>query len=79
MAVKTFGRIDALINNVQTIVSGIKLEDYTLDQFALNFTTGVFSIFKRKQRMQSLLRVLAQFLLPANSFCAYWLSATTIG
>ena len=40
-----YGRIDAIINNAQTIVSDIKLEDYSLKDFSTNFTTGVFAMF----------------------------------
>lgn len=43
--VATYGGIDALINNAQTIVANIPMEDYTLEQFSTNFTTGIFSMF----------------------------------
>lgn len=43
--VSTYGRIDALINNAQTIIANKPMEDYTLEQFATNFTTGIFAMF----------------------------------
>lgn len=43
--VERFGRIDGIVNNAQTIVSKIHIQDYTMEQFATNFTTGIFAMF----------------------------------
>ena len=42
---KTFGRIDVLINNAQASASGVSLADHTTDQFNLAMYSGLYSAF----------------------------------
>jgi len=42
---KTFGRIDVLINNAQASASGVSLADHTTDQFNLAMFSGLYSAF----------------------------------
>ena len=44
-AMKTFGRIDVLINNAQASASGVSLADHTTDQFNLAMFSGLYSAF----------------------------------
>lgn len=43
--VETFGKIDAVINNAQTILAQTPLEDLTTDDFLTNFKTGPLAAF----------------------------------
>ena len=43
--VKTFGRIDVLINNAQASASGVTLADHTTEQFNLALYSGLYSAF----------------------------------
>ena len=43
--VKTFGRIDVLINNAQASASGVSIEDHTTQQFDLAMYSGLYSTF----------------------------------
>ena len=42
---KTFGRIDAIINNAQAEVHGVPLEEQSKETFDLAFQTGVYASF----------------------------------
>ena len=42
---KTFGRIDVLINNAQASASGVTLADHTVDQFNLALYSGLYAAF----------------------------------
>ena len=44
-AVKTFGRIDVLINNAQASASGVSIADHTTAQFDLAMYSGLYSTF----------------------------------
>ena len=44
-AVKTFGRIDVLINNAQASASGVPLKDHTTEQFDLAMYSGLYGVF----------------------------------
>ena len=41
--VKTFGRIDVLINNAQASASGVSIADHTTEQFDLAMYSGLYS------------------------------------
>ncbi|MCH5186073.1 MAG: SDR family oxidoreductase [Oscillospiraceae bacterium] len=43
--VKTFGRIDVLINNAQASASGVPLAEHTIDQFDLALYSGLYATF----------------------------------
>lgn len=43
--IKTFGRIDVLINNAQASASGVALVDHTVDQFDLSIYSGLYAAF----------------------------------
>ncbi len=43
--IKTFGKIDVLINNAQASASGITIADHTLEQFNLAIYSGLYSAF----------------------------------
>lgn len=43
--IKTFGRIDVLINNAQASASGVSLADHTTDQFNLALYSGLYATF----------------------------------
>ena len=43
--VKTFGRIDVLINNAQASASGVPLAEHTTDQFDLALYSGLYAAF----------------------------------
>ena len=43
--VKTFGRIDVLINNAQASASGVPLAEHTTDQFNLALYSGLYAAF----------------------------------
>ena len=43
--VKTFGRIDVLINNAQASASGVALKDHTTEQFNLALYSGLYATF----------------------------------
>ena len=43
--IKTFGRIDVLINNAQASASGVSLADHTTDQFNLALYSGLYAVF----------------------------------
>ena len=43
--VKTFGRIDVLINNAQASASGVSIADHTTAQFDLAMYSGLYSTF----------------------------------
>ena len=43
--IKTFGRIDVLINNAQASASGVSLADHTVDQFNLALYSGLYATF----------------------------------
>ena len=43
--VKTFGRIDVLINNAQASASGVPLAEHTTDQFDLALYSGLYATF----------------------------------
>ena len=43
--VKTFGRIDVLINNAQASASGVRLADHTTEQFNLAIYSGLYAAF----------------------------------
>ena len=43
--IKTFGRIDVLINNAQASASGVTLADHTIDQFNLALYSGLYATF----------------------------------
>ncbi len=43
--VKTFGRIDVLINNAQASASGVSLADHTREQFDLAMYSGLYAAF----------------------------------
>ena len=43
--IKTFGRIDVLINNAQASASGVPLADHTTDQFNLALYSGLYAAF----------------------------------
>ena len=43
--IKTFGRIDVLINNAQASASGVPLADHTTDQFNLALYSGLYASF----------------------------------
>ena len=45
MAVKTFGKIDILVNNAQASASGIPLAEHTMEQFNLAIYSGLYSAF----------------------------------
>lgn len=42
---EAFGRIDAVINNAQTIISQTPLEEHTEESFMINFRTGPLAAF----------------------------------
>ncbi len=42
---KTFGRIDVLINNAQASASGVPIADHTTDQFNLALFSGLYATF----------------------------------
>lgn len=42
---KTFGRIDVLINNAQASASGVPIADHTTDQFNLAMYSGLYATF----------------------------------
>lgn len=44
-AIKTFGRIDVLINNAQASASGVTIQDHTTEQFNLAMYSGVYATF----------------------------------
>ena len=44
-AIKTFGRIDVLINNAQASASGVTIQDHTTEQFNLAMYSGVYAAF----------------------------------
>ena len=44
-AIKTFGRIDVLINNAQASASGVTIQDHTTEQFNLAMFSGVYAVF----------------------------------
>ena len=44
-AVKTFGRIDVLINNAQASASGVTIQDHTVEQFDLAMYSGLYATF----------------------------------
>ncbi len=44
-AVKTFGRIDVLINNAQASASGVPLSEHTTEQFNLAIYSGLYATF----------------------------------
>lgn len=44
-AVKTFGRIDVLINNAQASASGVPLAEHTTEQFNLAVYSGLYAVF----------------------------------
>jgi len=44
-AIKTFGRIDVLINNAQASASGVTIQDHTTEQFDLAMYSGVYAAF----------------------------------
>lgn len=44
-AVKTFGRIDVLINNAQASASGVPLYEHTTEQFNLAIYSGLYATF----------------------------------
>ena len=43
--VKTFGRIDVLINNAQASASGVSIENHTTQQFDLAMYSGLYATF----------------------------------
>lgn len=43
--IKTFGRIDVLINNAQASASGVTIQDHTTEQFDLAMYSGVYAAF----------------------------------
>ena len=43
--IKTFGRIDVLINNAQASASGVPLADHTTEQFDLALFSGLYATF----------------------------------
>ncbi len=43
--IKTFGRIDVLINNAQASASGVTIADHTTDQFNLALYSGLYATF----------------------------------
>jgi len=43
--IKTFGRIDVLINNAQASASGVPIADHTTDQFNLALYSGLYATF----------------------------------
>ena len=43
--IKTFGRIDVLINNAQASASGVPLAEHTTDQFNLALYSGLYAAF----------------------------------
>ncbi len=43
--IKTFHRIDVLINNAQASASGVQLSDHTTDQFNLAIYSGLYATF----------------------------------
>ena len=43
--IKTFGRIDVLINNAQASASGVTLADHTMEQFDLALYSGLYAAF----------------------------------
>ena len=43
--IKTFGRIDVLINNAQASASGVTLADHTTEQFDLALYSGLYAAF----------------------------------
>ncbi len=45
LAVKTFGRIDVLINNAQASASGVPIAKHTTDQFNLAMYSGLYAAF----------------------------------
>lgn len=44
-AIKTFNRIDVLINNAQASASGVELANHTTDQFNLALYSGLYATF----------------------------------
>src|SRR5215471_5899715 len=44
--VDAFGRIDVLINNAQTAVTGVNLEDQTVDDVMVGIDTGFLASFR---------------------------------
>jgi len=44
-AIKTFGRIDVLINNAQASASGVTIQDHTTEQFDLAMYSGIYAVF----------------------------------
>ena len=44
-AIKTFGRIDVLINNAQASASGVTIQDHTTEQFNLAMYSGLYAAF----------------------------------
>lgn len=43
--IKTFGRIDALVNNAQASASGVTIEKHTTEQFNLALYSGLYACF----------------------------------
>ena len=43
--IKTFGRIDVLINNAQASASGVTIENHTTEQFDLAMYSGLYAAF----------------------------------
>lgn len=43
--IKTFGRIDVLINNAQASASGVTIQDHTTEQFDLAMYSGLYAAF----------------------------------
>lgn len=43
--IRTFGRIDVLINNAQASASGVTLADHTTEQFDLALYSGLYAAF----------------------------------
>ena len=43
--IKTFGRIDVLINNAQASASGVTLAEHTTEQFDLALYSGLYAAF----------------------------------
>ena len=45
VAIKSFGRIDVLINNAQASASGVSIENHTTEQFNLAMYSGLYATF----------------------------------
>lgn len=43
--IKTFGRIDVLINNAQSSASGTTIQDHTTEQFNMAMYSGLYAVF----------------------------------